>query len=418
MESPDSMKTADVLITPELISSDSLDSTQFMEVILSRPDGVSILFLQACQSGQQETVMKLLPQLELTSRFVLRALEKCWRSEHFELATIILTHFLQKLNTTQIEFRRLVQGLSRYRQEIPAAVAVTPTAYFKGMWRRQPPEPKATLLAYHRDFNLDSWQPDNHLYAHLGRWGQLETIEALAEISGPEIVYPPIRKKALRYSRTAIVEDIHSRHQMPLTDAELRIILERGDVSFVKRLRQCHLLTNEMIYAILSRSISRPSYTNICDDGHWRLLDMFLKIFRTVTGEQIWCACYHYQQHPLILRTMLQYPITWRPSDATTQDGEHIFTDWIKYLDFSAVYALITKGCPYYARVALTQPEISLSLTVRGIDVLAEHICEETGFPVKPGPPRNVFHERIDMILAALPEVFPRGVSRCVLEYV
>jgi hypothetical protein len=406
------MKSAHVLITLKLIFPDSLDSTQFMEVILSRPDGHTILFLQACQSGQQETAMKLLLQLKLTSHFVLRALEKCWGRGHFELANLILTHFLQKLNTTQIEFRRLVQGLSRYRQEIPAAVAVIPTAYFEGMWRRQPPESAATLLAYHRDNPLDSWHPDKHLYMYLGRWGQSDVIAALAKISGPDTVYPPIRKTALGYGRTTLVEAIHFLHPMPLTERELQIIVERGDVNLVGQLRQCRLLTDAHIEYILSEVPSSygPSYKRLCGLGHWRMLDVFLKISGRVRGNQVWWGCH---KHPKVMRTMLQYPIIWQELDAHS-----IFNTWIKYLKFPIVYSLIKRGCPHYVDVAQSQPEMSLSLTIRGVDVLAQHVWAEDKFKVIPGPTQNIYHEQIDVILTALSDVFPRGISRCILEYV
>lgn len=399
-----------------------------MDRIASRPDGAYILFMQACQSGRHETAMQLLPQLELNGNFVLRALEKCWRRGHFELATAILTHFMHKSPVVSIEFSNSVgQGLSEYHQEIPETLLkITAEAYFEGMWRCQPPVLPTTLLAYHRDHNLISWQSNNHLYTYLGRWGRFEIIETLAKICGPQ-VYPRIRTAALMYGRTSIVENIQAQYPMPLTDKDIGIILERGDMGLVKCLRQCHLLTNEMIYGILYRNRGlSTSFVCLCDYGHWRLFNTFIKIFRMVTGEHIWQACGVYEEHPQVLRTVLQFQVDWRETE-TPRDAERIFTDWINYLDFSAVYALIRAGCPYYNRVAQKYPEISFSLTVRGIDVLAEHRYVETGFPEKPpkgtyraspGPSRNIYHEHIDMISAALPEIFPRGISHCVLEYV
>lgn len=223
-----------------------------MEVILSRPDGSTILFLQACQSGQQERAMKYFAEVTITPSLTLRALKKCWKRGHLELAQRLLTTFLQQSTISDIFGQSVVQGLSKYRQAIPETLPQPPKAIFEGMWRRQPPESPATILAYHQDNQLDSWRPNKPLYLYLGRWGQLESIEALAKISGPDVVYPPIRETALLYGRTTLIEAIHFLHPMPLTKDELSIIVERGDVNLVGRLRQCHLLTDANIEYILS----------------------------------------------------------------------------------------------------------------------------------------------------------------------
>lgn len=110
---------------------------------------------------------------------------------------------------------------------------------------------------------------------------------------------------------------------------------------------------------------------------------------------------------------MLQYPIVWQELDAHS-----IFTTRIKYLKFPTVYSLIQKGCPHYADVAQNQPEMSLSLTIRGVDVLSQHVWTEDRFQVIPGPTRNRFHEHIDVILESLFDIFPHGVSRYILEYI